>query len=124
MTTTVNAESRFLEVNGLRLHHVDWGNPAAPTIVCVHGFRGNAHAFDGFARRFRDRFHVLSVDVRGRGDSDWAADGVYTMDAYVSDSRRSSRRSAWRASASSAPLWAAGSACSTPAATPTNSSAS
>ena len=78
-------ESRFLDANGLRLHHLDWGNPGAPIIVCVHGLRGNAHSFDGFARRFRDRFHIISVDVRGRGDSAWAQDGDYTMPSYVAD---------------------------------------
>ena len=28
---------------------------------------------------------MVSVDVRGRGDSDWAADGDYSNDAYVAD---------------------------------------
>jgi pimeloyl-ACP methyl ester carboxylesterase len=67
------------------LSYLDWGNPQAPEVLCVHGFRGNAHGFDGFARRFRDRFHVRSLDVRGRGDSDWAPDGNYRMPAYVTD---------------------------------------
>lgn len=78
-------ESHFISANGLRLHCLDWGNPEAPDLVCVHGFRGNAHAFDGFARRFRDRFHVRCPDVRGRGDSDWAPNGHYGMSAYLSD---------------------------------------
>ncbi|MBV8085250.1 MAG: alpha/beta hydrolase [Chloroflexi bacterium] len=77
--------SRFLQINGLKLHYLDWGNDAARTILCVHGLRGNAHSFDGFARRFCDRFHILAVDVRGRGDSAWSPAGEYTVDAYVSD---------------------------------------
>ena len=85
MSTVAGPESRFFDVNGLRLHHLDWGNTSAPTIVCVHGLRGNAHSFDGFARHFRDRFHVVAVDVRGRGDSAWAPDGDYTMPSYVAD---------------------------------------
>lgn len=85
MTAAQVPESKFLTVNGLRLHYLDWGNPMAPAVVCVHGLRGNAHAFDAFAARIRDRAHVLSLDVRGRGDSAWAPDGVYTADAYVSD---------------------------------------
>ena len=78
-------ESCFLTVNGLKLQHLDWGNPDAPILLCVHGFRGTAHAFDGFARHFSDRFHVISVDVRGRGDSDWSPEGRYTYEDYVSD---------------------------------------
>jgi pimeloyl-ACP methyl ester carboxylesterase len=85
MTTNATPESKFLEVNGLRLHYLDWGNQSAPPLVCVHGFRGNAHSFDGFARRFRDRYRVIAVDVRGRGDSAWASDGDYSMAAYTRD---------------------------------------
>jgi pimeloyl-ACP methyl ester carboxylesterase len=83
--TDTKPESRIFTASGLRLHYLDWGNAVAPTLVCVHGFRGNAHAFNGFAGRFRDRFHVICPDVRGRGDSDWAPDGEYSMSAYVAD---------------------------------------
>jgi pimeloyl-ACP methyl ester carboxylesterase len=85
MVTVTAPTSRMLTVNGLQLHHLDWGNPDAPALVCVHGLRGNAHAFDGFARRFADRYHVLSLDVRGRGDSAWSPDGAYQMSDYASD---------------------------------------
>ena len=30
MTTTVTPTSKFVEVNGLRLHYLDWGNQGAP----------------------------------------------------------------------------------------------
>ncbi len=85
MTTTVTPASMFVDVNGLRLHYLDWGNQGAPVIVCVHGLTGHAHAFDGFARRCAGRFHVLSLDVRGRGDSAWSPTGEYTMAAYTAD---------------------------------------
>jgi pimeloyl-ACP methyl ester carboxylesterase len=82
---TQRPTSVFLTVNGLRLHHLDWGNKDAPPFVFVHGLGGNAHAFDGIARRLSDRYHVISTDVRGRGDSDWAKDGAYQMTDYASD---------------------------------------
>lgn len=85
MTTVSAPVSRVLTVNGLQLHHLDWGNAGAPPLVCVHGLRSNAHAFDGFARRFSDRYHVVSLDVRGRGDSAWSPDGAYQMTDYASD---------------------------------------
>jgi pimeloyl-ACP methyl ester carboxylesterase len=81
----VQPESVFLNVNGLRLHHLDWGNKDAPPLVFVHGLGGNAHAFDGIARRLSDRYHIISIDVRGRGDSDWSKDGAYQMTDYASD---------------------------------------
>ena len=77
--------SVYLTVNGLKLHHLDWGNVSAPALVFVHGLGGNAHNFDGVAKRFSDRYHVISVDVRGRGDSAWSPEGAYSQADYVSD---------------------------------------
>ncbi len=86
MTTgTTKAADRFVKVGDLNLHYLEWGEPGAPPVVMVHGLTGNAHAFDSLAAHFAARYHVISVDVRGRGDSDWAADGDYSNDAYVAD---------------------------------------
>lgn len=71
--------------NTLNLHYLDYPNPNAPTIVCVHGFRGSAHAFDPLAKRLSGRFRVVAPDVRGRGDSDWSKEGKYEYADYVSD---------------------------------------
>ena len=84
-TQTTSAADRFVKVGGLNLHYLEWGDPAAPPVIMVHGLTGNAHAFDLLAPHFAQRCHVISVDVRGRGDSDWASDGDYSNDAYVAD---------------------------------------
>ncbi|MSQ22878.1 MAG: alpha/beta hydrolase [Dehalococcoidia bacterium] len=85
MTTTVQPKSKFLTVNNLRLHHLDWGNEKAPPLVLVHGYTGNAHSFDPLALRLRDRFHVVATDVRGHGDSAWSPDGNYGYTDYAND---------------------------------------
>ena len=86
MTTgTVKATDRFVKVGDLNLHYLEWGDAGAPPVVMVHGLTGNAHAFDNLAPHFVPRYHVISVDVRGRGDSDWAANGDYSNDSYVAD---------------------------------------
>ena len=86
MTTgMIKAADRFVKVGDLDLHYLEWGNVGAPPVVMVHGLTGNAHAFDNLAPHFANRYHVISVDVRGRGDSDWAPDGDYSNDAYVAD---------------------------------------
>lgn len=73
----VQPESKFVEANGLRIHYLDWGNAGAPAVVCVHGLGGAAEGFNGFARHFRDRFHILAVDIRGHGESEWSPQGAY-----------------------------------------------
>ena len=60
MTTPPSPVSKYVEVNGLRLHYLDWGNPQLPPIVCVHGLTSTSATYAGFAERFRDRFHELS----------------------------------------------------------------
>ena len=84
-TETTKAADRFVKVGDLNLHYLEWGDPGAPPVVMLHGLTGNAHAFDNLAALVASRYHVISVDVRGRGDSDWATDGDYSNDAYVAD---------------------------------------
>jgi esterase len=77
--------SQFLTVNGLKLHYLDFGNSEKPALVCIHGLSGNAHNFDALAPQLRDAYHVIAVDVRGRGDSAWGPSGDYNTAVYVND---------------------------------------
>ena len=77
--------SKRVTVNGIGIHYLDWGNEAAQTLIMLHGLRAWASYWDGVAQEFRDRYHILALDQRGRGESDWATDGDYSYDAYVSD---------------------------------------
>jgi pimeloyl-ACP methyl ester carboxylesterase len=69
----------------LRLHFVDWGNPTAPPLLLLHGGRDHNRNWDWTADALRDRFHVIAPDWRGHGDSQWSADGEYTMLPYIYD---------------------------------------
>ena len=79
------ASDRFVNANGLRLHYIDYGNDGAPWVVCVHGLTGNAHNFDALAPHLAAKYHVISVDVRGRGDSNWGPPTEYLNQNYVTD---------------------------------------
>src|SRR5207245_11364150 len=78
MTTPAQPESRFLTVNGLRLHYLDWGKPGPPPILCIHGYTSSAEAFSGLARHFQDRFHLIITYVRGHGERACSAT-VYSL---------------------------------------------
>lgn len=81
----MGAQDKFVMANGLRLHYLDWGTAGKPPLVLLHGLRGHAHAWEDVAAAFCGDSHVLALDQRGRGDSDWAPDGQYTTEVYVSD---------------------------------------
>ncbi len=82
------AADKFVNANGLRLHYLDYGNEGAPWVVCVHGLSGNAHNFDALAPHLAAKYHVISVDVRGRGDSQWGPPTEYNWQNYVTDLAR------------------------------------
>jgi esterase len=85
MAAPTTVSDKFVTVNGLRLHYLEWAKVGAPVLLMLHGLRGTAHGWDGVAGPLADRFHIYALDQRGRGDSDWAPNAEYRADAYVSD---------------------------------------
>ncbi len=69
----------------LRLHYVDWGNPAAPPLLLLHGGRDHCRNWDWVAQRLRGDWHVIAPDLRGHGDSAFSPSGDYSMSAFVYD---------------------------------------
>jgi pimeloyl-ACP methyl ester carboxylesterase len=69
----------------LRLHYVDWGNPAKPPLLMIHGGRDHCRNWDWTAAALRDDWHVIAPDLRGHGDSQWSPDGNYTMAGFLYD---------------------------------------
>jgi pimeloyl-ACP methyl ester carboxylesterase len=87
---------RYVTVNGLRLHFLDWGNESRPPLILVHGLDRHAHTFDHLAPHFADRYHVIAVDMRGHGESAWDPDGRYLVEDYVRDMEGLVDRQGWR----------------------------
>lgn len=69
----------------LKLNYVDWGNPEAPPLLLIHGGKDHCRNWDWVARVLSDRFHIIAPDLRGHGDSQWAAGNAYSMSDYVYD---------------------------------------
>jgi esterase len=79
------AISEFIDVNGLKLHYIDYGSEGRPHLVLLHGLNGNAHAFDLVAPNLAASHHVLALDLRGHGDSQWGPPDGYTPPNYLRD---------------------------------------
>ncbi|HEV8583546.1 MAG TPA: alpha/beta hydrolase [Methylomirabilota bacterium] len=69
----------------MRLHFLQAGPADAPAICFLHGGAAHAHWFDRVLPAFADRFHVISLDQRGHGESDWAAPPAYTTEDFAGD---------------------------------------
>ena len=85
MTTRVKPQDKTVIANGLNLHYLDWGTAGKPVVLLLHGIRGHAHSWDDVSAALCQDFHVLALDQRGRGDSDWAPCGDYSPDSFVAD---------------------------------------
>jgi pimeloyl-ACP methyl ester carboxylesterase len=61
----------FIDLNRTRLRVWEWGDEAAPPLVCVHGAHDHGRMWDGFAPRLADElgYRVIAPDLRGHGDS-------------------------------------------------------
>jgi pimeloyl-ACP methyl ester carboxylesterase len=80
-----HARSRVVEVNGLPLHFLESGAPGAPALCFLHGGAAHAHWFDAVTPAFADRFHVISLDQRGHGESAWADPPAYGTEDFTAD---------------------------------------
>ena len=77
--------SRFIEVNGIKLHYLDYGTEGRRPMLCLHGGAVNAHWFDFVAGAFTGDYHVRALDHRGHGDSGRAEPPDYRYQSYASD---------------------------------------
>jgi pimeloyl-ACP methyl ester carboxylesterase len=71
--------------NGLTLNCLDYGGEGKPPMLFVHGGSAHAHWWDFVAPAFIDDFHVLALDLRGHGESQWPEEWQYSSLHYVSD---------------------------------------
>ena len=78
-------EDKFITLNGLRIHYLDWGTNGKPPFIMLHGISRVAHQFDHLAPHYRKDYHVIAIDMRGHGDSAWSPEGAYLVEDYVAD---------------------------------------
>lgn len=67
----------FVELNRTRLRLWDWGDPAAPPVVCLHGAYDHGRMWDGLAPELAALgYRVVAPDLRGHGDSGRLSSGA------------------------------------------------
>ena len=80
-----SARSRRLRVRALNLHFLESGAATAPALCFLHGGAAHAHWFDRVTPAFTDRFHVIALDQRGHGESEWAEPPAYGTEDFTGD---------------------------------------
>jgi pimeloyl-ACP methyl ester carboxylesterase len=83
-------QHRFVDVRGLSIHCLEWGDPAGELVLLVHGFLDMAHSWcsfvDALLKKFRMPLWIVAPDCRGHGDSGWiGTGGYYHFPDYVFD---------------------------------------
>jgi pimeloyl-ACP methyl ester carboxylesterase len=77
---------RFITTKeGRRIHYLDWGSAGKRPFIMLHGINRSAHTFDHIAPLLHRDFHVIAMDLRGFGDSDWSPKGEYLVEDFVRD---------------------------------------
>lgn len=83
----------FATSDGLTLVADAWGDPRRRAVLLAHGGGQTRHAWGGTARALAERnWYAVCVDLRGHGESDWADDGNYAINAFARDLAGIARR--------------------------------
>ena len=83
----MTAPRHVTSTDGVQLAVYDTAGPSgAATIVAVHGYPDNHTVWDGVVGELSDRFHVVTYDVRGTGESGKPTQrAAYRMPQLVDD---------------------------------------
>ena len=68
---------------GINLAYSEWNPGATETLVMLHGLNVQRHTWDPIASVLSRRFRVLTVDLRGHGESSWSTEGYWVRDMAV-----------------------------------------
>jgi len=61
-------ESKFIEINGLRVHYCDQGN--GPTIILLHGMLATLQTWNEWVNSLSDYYRIIRLDIPGFGLTD------------------------------------------------------
>ena len=84
-TRSVTPKNKTIELNGLKFHYLDWGNENKAPVLLLHGALQQSHSWDFVSLSLCQDYHVIALDARGHGDSDWDPNHDYSLDAHQKD---------------------------------------
>ena len=77
--------SRFIQIDGVRVHYQEAGDKSNPALVLIHGFASSTLVWSKvFLNLAQAGFHVIAVDLLGFGYSGKPRDGEYTIAGQAS----------------------------------------
>ena len=83
----------FAGRDGIELAADVAGDPSAPSVLLLHGGGQTRHSWGTTLADLAARgFFVASLDLRGHGDSAWAPDADYRIEAFAADIAEVARR--------------------------------
>lgn len=88
VSTTSFQEKYYTSNNGLKLYYRDYNaeEKDGTPLLCIHGLTRNSKDFDLFAQHFSAKYRVISIDVRGRGQSEYDPNNMnYQIPVYAQD---------------------------------------
>jgi pimeloyl-ACP methyl ester carboxylesterase len=87
MSDKAYADGHWQSADGLTLHYRDYpGRDDRPPILCIPGLTRNARDFEPLAEAFAGEWRVICVELRGRGESDYAKEAAsYDAPTYLAD---------------------------------------
>lgn len=79
-----------IDVRGLKIHYLEWGNPGGEPLILIHGFLDHARSWEPFIASLQNKsptpLWIIAPDCRGHGDSGWVgAGGYYHFPDYLFD---------------------------------------
>jgi pimeloyl-ACP methyl ester carboxylesterase len=87
MAEAAYSEGEWISADGLTLRYRDYpGRADRPPLLCIPGLTRNCRDFEPIAAAFAGEWRVIAIDLRGRGQSDYARDSASYMPLqYVAD---------------------------------------
>jgi pimeloyl-ACP methyl ester carboxylesterase len=78
-------QKKFIRLDDLNLHYLEWGTTDQPPMVMLHGWQDNAWLFKRFGRQFENSHHLFSLDLRGHGETTSDIPGLPSHTQVVAD---------------------------------------